>query len=88
MAQISLTTDTTTIPGKTVNVIPAQTTKCYRVAYDPTTKKVVGKPVYADTLVTRYLGGLLAYTTWAEVQAAATTLGLTGLPTIDPATGG
>jgi len=84
MAQITPIADTTIIAGKTVNVIPVQTTKCYRVSYDATTKKVVSV-VYGNTLVTRYLGGLCAFTTWAEVQAQATALGLTGLPDKAPA---
>ena len=81
--EITCTQDTTFLPGKTVNVLPAQTTPCYRVSYDMTTKKVVGV-VHGDRLVTRYLGGLFAFTTWAEVEARATALGLTNLPAKDP----
>ena len=87
MAQIIPITDTTMIAGKTVNVIPAQSTKCYRVSYDLHDEEKSLSVVYGNTLVTRSLGALFAFTTWEEVQAQAVTLGLTGLPSKDPAAG-
>lgn len=81
--QISIVSDTMLIPGKAVSTVPEQETPCYRVAYNLTTKKVTGC-VFSDKLVTRFIGGLFAFTLWSEVVAEATTLGLTGLPAKDP----
>lgn len=73
-----------TITPKEMNVAPANTVAYYRLIYNASTKKVI-QCVYGKG-ITYTTDAIFCATTWAEIQAEATTLTLTGLPA-DPNAG-